>query len=83
MNAFRDTSPAHWGREPTRAECAQADEEYWRDCAAQRGGQCFDLTDAIAGFLDKHPYDWRADQQETLDEIHALLTQAKAKAKTL
>jgi hypothetical protein len=83
MNAFRDTSPAHWGREETRAECAQADEQYWNDEAAQRGGECFDLTDAIGDMLDKHPSDWTADQKPTLDAIHALLTQALAKAETL
>jgi hypothetical protein len=83
VSAFRDTSPVHWSREPTREECAQADEQYWNDQAAQRGGECFDLTDAIAGYLDKRMCEWRADQQETLDAIHALLTQVKALAETL
>jgi hypothetical protein len=83
MNAFRDVAPQHWSREPTRAECAQADEEYYRDCAAQRGGECFDLADEVARLLDKSQWDWRADQQQTLDEIHALLTQVRAKAEGL
>lgn len=83
MSAFRDTSPAHWSREPTREECAQADEEYWRDCAAQRGGECYDLADAVAMLLDKRQTEWTADQQATLDAIHALLTQAKALGETL
>jgi hypothetical protein len=80
MNAFRDTAPQHWGREPTRQECAAADEAEAQSVAAQRGGECFDLTDDLGRLLDKRAADWRADDQMLLDRIHALLSEAKAHA---
>jgi hypothetical protein len=45
------------------AECAQDDETYWQECAAQAGRTCYDMADAIASLLDCHDSEWSADAQ--------------------
>jgi hypothetical protein len=64
--------------EPTRAMLAQDDESYWQDCAAQAGGTCFDLADAMATILDRHAHEWSADDLRLLRCIERRLNQAMA-----
>lgn len=80
---FRDTAPQHWTPDAARYELAQDDEQYWQDCVAQVGGQCFDLADEIARLTDKRGCDWRAADKPLLDQMHKLLTEAKALAERL
>lgn len=77
---FRDTAPHHRMPEPTRAECAAADEAFAQGMAAQAGRTCYDMADAIASLLDCHDSEWSADAQPALDELHALLVKAAALA---
>lgn len=81
--SFRDLPPYLRMDEPTAEECAAADEQYWHDEAAQRGGTCFDLTDAIGNLLDRRQDQWRADDLPLLDRVHAALTAALDLAKQL
>jgi hypothetical protein len=80
---FRDTAPHHRMPEPSAAECAQDDERYWQECAAQRGGECLDLAQHLMDLFDKRPSDWRADDMQLLHRIHAKLTEARDLARCI
>ncbi len=60
----------------TRAACDAADEQYAQECAAQAGGTCFDVAQAIGDVLDRRIEDWNPDDKPALDRLHALLSQA-------
>jgi hypothetical protein len=83
MTPFTDLAPQHRLREPSRAECAAADEAFAQELAALRGGACHALTDDLGDLLDKRVCDWRADDKPTLDRIFDLLSEAQSLAATL
>lgn len=83
MSAFRDTAPQHWGREPSRAECAAADQAAADMLAASIADVCHALTDSLGAMLDRREDEWREEHHDKLEEIRALLTKAATVAEGL
>lgn len=73
---FRDDFRSGGAPLDTREACDAAEEEYWQDVAAQTGGTCFDVAQAIADTLDRRRDEWLAADQNALDRLHAVLSQA-------
>jgi hypothetical protein len=80
---FRDDYRSGGAPLDTAEECAAADEAYAQDCAAQAGGTCFDVAQAIADTLDRRRDEWRADDIPALNRLHTLLSQALLMARQI
>lgn len=69
--------------EPTRAECAAADEEWSQQRAARIGGECLTLAEDLVAEIDRYPEQWRADDMPQIRALYEAIAAALTLAREI